>query len=284
MQKAARLIMARYGGQFPATFEDVLDLPGIGRYTAGAICSIAFNQPRPILDGNVIRVLTRVFGIDGSPKEKSVNAHLWHLAERLVESAAASAEISNLKSQISNPRPKISNFKSQISNLNESLMELGALICIPRQPNCHICPITRWCVARKQGRTEELPCRTERPVVTRRRFVAFITHRKSKFLVQQRAAGVVNAHLWEFPNVEVSNDAGDPSKAAILIFGSSPSAMEKVCTIRHSITRYRIRLDVYQTAATNRMARQQKNGRWCSRRELARLPFCSAHKKILAVL
>ena len=284
MQKAARLIMARYGGQFPATFEDVLDLPGIGRYTAGAICSIAFNQPRPILDGNVIRVLTRVFGIDGSPKEKSVNVHLWHLAERLVESAAASAEISNLKSQISNPRPKISNFKSQISNLNESLMELGALICIPRQPNCHICPITRWCVARKQGRTEELPCRTERPVVTRRRFVAFITHRKSKFLVQQRAAGVVNAHLWEFPNVEVSNDDGDPSKAAILIFGSSPSAMGKVCTIRHSITRYRIRLDVYQTAATNRMARQQKNGRWCSRRELARLPFSSAHKKILAVL
>jgi len=298
MQKAARLIMARHGGQFPTTFEDVLDLPGIGRYTAGAICSIAFNQPHPILDGNVIRVLTRVFGIEGSPKEKAVNAHLWHLAERLVQSAAGSAEISDLKSQISNPRSKISNFrsqfsdppsqianrKSQISNLNESLMELGALICTPRQPSCHVCPISRLCVARKQGRTEELPRRTERPAATGRRFIAFVTHWKAKFLVRQRVAGVVNAHLWEFPNTEVPNEDGDPSKAAILIFGSAPAMLVRVCTIRHSITRYRITLDVYKTAATNRIVREQKDGRWRSRKELARLPFSSAHKKILAVL
>src|SRR5215471_15361895 len=87
MQRAAQLIVARHGGRFPSEFESVLELPGIGRYTAGAICSIAFNQPRPILDGNVIRVLTRVFGIAGDPKEKSVNAGLWGLAERLVRAA-----------------------------------------------------------------------------------------------------------------------------------------------------------------------------------------------------
>ena len=81
LQKAARQIVEKHGGKFPEHFDDVLALPGIGRYTAGAICSIAFNQPTPILDGNVIRVLTRIFGIAENPKEKETNARLWKLAE-----------------------------------------------------------------------------------------------------------------------------------------------------------------------------------------------------------
>ena len=88
LQRAAQLIMAQHGGRFPHDFEDVLALPGIGRYTAGAICSIAFNQPQPILDGNVIRVLTRLFGIAGNPRERKTNARLWQLAEDLVLQAA----------------------------------------------------------------------------------------------------------------------------------------------------------------------------------------------------
>src|SRR5437867_7452581 len=88
MQKAAQTIVEQHNGKFPQAFEEVLALPGIGRYTAGAICSIAFNQPKPILDGNVIRVLTRLFGIGGNPRERNTNAKLWHLAEQLVEAAA----------------------------------------------------------------------------------------------------------------------------------------------------------------------------------------------------
>ena len=84
LQKAAQVIVEKHGGKFPENFDDVLALPGIGRYTAGAICSIAFNQPTPILDGNVIRVLTRIFGIAENPKEKKTNARLWQLAEELV--------------------------------------------------------------------------------------------------------------------------------------------------------------------------------------------------------
>jgi A/G-specific adenine glycosylase len=84
LQKAAQVIVEKHGGIFPETFEDVLALPGIGRYTAGAICSIAFNQPTPLLDGNVIRVLTRIFAIAENPKEKATNARLWQLAEDLV--------------------------------------------------------------------------------------------------------------------------------------------------------------------------------------------------------
>ena len=87
LQKAAQVVMEKHSGRFPENFDDVLALPGIGRYTAGAICSIAFNQPTPILDGNVIRVLTRIFGIAENPKEKKTNARLWQLAAELVTRA-----------------------------------------------------------------------------------------------------------------------------------------------------------------------------------------------------
>lgn len=87
LQKAAQFVMENHGGKFPENFEDVLALPGIGRYTAGAVCSIAFNQATPILDGNVIRVLTRVFGIAENPKAKETNARLWQLAEELVQNS-----------------------------------------------------------------------------------------------------------------------------------------------------------------------------------------------------
>jgi len=88
LQKAARLILKRHRGRFPEKFEEVLALPGIGRYTAGAICSIAFNQPHPVLDGNVIRVLTRLFGIAENPRSKETNARLWQIAQDLVTHAS----------------------------------------------------------------------------------------------------------------------------------------------------------------------------------------------------
>src|ERR1700761_3320382 len=116
MQRAAQIIVNEQAGNFPDDFESILNLPGIGRYTAGAICSIAFNQPTPILDGNVMRVLTRVFGISENPRDKKANAQLWELAEQLVALAA----------------PKRS--EGGCSHLNQSLMELGALICTPREP------------------------------------------------------------------------------------------------------------------------------------------------------
>src|SRR5262249_34320250 len=87
LQKAARMIVKKHGGRFPRNFDDVLALPGVGRYTAGAICSIAFNQPTPILDGNMIRVLSRLFAVRGNPREPKMNASLWHIAERLVQTA-----------------------------------------------------------------------------------------------------------------------------------------------------------------------------------------------------
>jgi A/G-specific adenine glycosylase len=266
MQKAAQQIRAQHDGEFPARFDDVLALPGIGRYTAGAICSIAFNQPTPILDGNVIRVLTRVFGIAENPREKKTNAQLWQLAQDLVDHAS-----------------RITHHTS-CSHLNQSMMELGALLCTPRQPQCDRCPISRHCIARRENRIEELPNLGERAVATPRRFAAFVLENKGRLFVRQRPADVVNAHLWEFPNVELPGPRADLQQAVKRALGFSPRQLEPLCTIRHSITRYRITLDAFAIRETPDAAQIAIEGSWLKRAELEKLSFPSAHKKILAAV
>jgi A/G-specific adenine glycosylase len=291
LQKASHVILEKHNGLFPTAYKDVLELPGIGRYTAGAICSIAFNQPKPVLDGNVTRVLTRLCGIDGDPKTKTVNSRLWDLAQCLVlEAATYSGEGSFCRSKKRRP---IANRKLQIatgnapfvcSHLNQSLMELGALVCTPRQPRCDRCPLTKLCIARKQKLVEFLPRSAPRPAATKRRFVALVVRRHGRILVRQRPASVVNAHLWEFPNVEVRNKDGDPAEACRKILGISPSAPKHTGTIHHAITRYRIRLDFFEISSHNLGNIRSEGGRWLRSGALKRLPFSSAHKRILATL
>jgi A/G-specific adenine glycosylase len=258
MQKAAVTIMEKHAGEFPTSFEDVLALPGIGRYTAGAICSIAFNQPTPILDGNVIRVLTRLFGIGGDPHSKPVNAKLWRFAQEVVTEAARS---------------------NSCGELNQSLMELGALICTPREPRCGCCPVARQCVALRKRHVHRFPQLPPRPIATQRRFVGFILARNDRWLVRQRPAGAVNAHLWEFPNVEVQLNDGHPAAAARAL-GVRGEHFEAFCSIKHTITRYRICLDVYRVGRNGRQSRAVA-GHWRSLPQLVQLPFTSAHKKVL---
>ena len=267
---------------FPEKFEDVLALPGIGRYTAGAICSIAFNQPTPILDGNVIRVLTRVFGIRDNPREKETNAKLWTLAEQLVTHA------SNRQSAIGNRQ-----FPA-CSHLNQSLMELGALICTPRDPKCHSCPISEHCFAFQNKRVEEFPNLDKRPAATARRFIAFVVENNGRFLVRQRPAGVVNAHLWEFPNIELNGAPLDPTAAAHEVLGFIPKSVKPLCTIKHTITRYRITVEAFITvgqscrsAPSSRhapSARDEISMCWLPLSKLHKLSFPSAHKRILEAL
>ncbi|MBE0542896.1 MAG: A/G-specific adenine glycosylase [Verrucomicrobia bacterium] len=265
LQKAAQQVITQQGGKFPKHFDEILALPGIGRYTAGAIASIAFNQPRPILDGNVIRVLTRVFGIATDPREKQTNARLWQLAEELVLHASC-----------------ITHHASPCSHLNQSLMELGALICTPRAPQCGFCPINKLCLAHKQGLQEQLPNLAKPIKPTSRGFIAFVVQRNGKFLVRQRTAGVVNAHLWEFPNVEVGARVCDPQHAAENELGVHLSGVKPLHTIKHSITRYRITLQAYRAKlGRTRHTSPKLEGQWLTCRQLAKLAFTSAHKKIL---
>lgn len=294
LQKAARQIVEKYGGKFPERFDDVLALPGIGRYTAGAICSIAFNQAVPILDGNVIRVLTRIFGIAENPKSKKTNARLWKLAEELVHHA------SSLKPHVTGSvsRTRTGNEdgdEAACSRLNQSLMELGALICTPRNPQCTICPAKKLCVAFQQNRVADLPNLGKREAATARRFAAFVVEQSGRFLVRQRPAGVINAHLWEFPNIEMFNGGISPKSAAKDALGITPSDIQPLRTIKHSITRYRITLDAFhislgRTSDTSphsnqmklgaRGARPSETGIWKTPAQMQRLAFTAAHKKL----
>jgi A/G-specific adenine glycosylase len=333
--------------KFPENFDDVLALPGIGRYTAGAICSIAFNQPTPILDGNVIRVLTRIFGIGENPREKKTNARLWRLAEDLVGHAASSPSICRRRRKESHSIPhssqRLLTSSPTCTNLNQSLMELGALVCTPRNPQCMKCPVKKLCAAFREGRIWELPNLGKREAAIARRFVAFVVERNGRFLVRQRPAGVVNAHLWEFPNVEIGarlsepqhpqlqNTAGkisttdgtrtfcgseDPrskaaANAAMHVLGFMPSELTPLCTVKHSITHYRITLEVFHVHLggasytsrhnKNKMGRRGpssavallrrvetppsgNNGVWLPLTKLDLLAFTAAHKKILTHL
>ena len=377
LQKAARQIVEKHNGKFPDNFDNVLALPGIGRYTAGAICSIAFNQPTPILDGNVIRVLTRVFGIAKNPRERKTNAYLWRLAEELVVHASANnSRTSRLR--YTSPRQGTKDEdeeRSARSHFNQSLMELGALVCTPRNPQCPICPVKKLCVAFRENRAEELPNLGKRTTATARRFIAFVVGQRGRFLVRQRPAGVVNAHLWEFPNVEIGARLSEPQHArlqnparkipatdgtqtccgsvalpsvrtltrregfgvrwqsaaatllfdcghsfqsgvalrfppqskkiwlrlrrvvdvAAQLFGSSPTSINHLCTVKHSITRYRITLEAFRVQLGGRSsttpkkfgtrrARPSETGVWLTLARLCDLAFTAAHKKILTHL
>jgi A/G-specific adenine glycosylase len=272
MQKAAQMVLEKHGGKFPREFDAVLALPGIGRYTAGAICSIAFNQPTPILDGNVIRVLTRVFGIRENVHEKEVNARLWAQAEFLVRAAAG------FESQISG----FNLFAGPCSALNQSLMELGALVCTPRQPNCAACPVARRCEARRAGLVDELPNLGKRAGATARRFTACVIERHGAVLVRQRPAGVVNGHLWEFPNVEVAlkTPMAKARKHLEAELGCALGSLTPLATVKHTITRYRITLDAFRGQLNGALPRAAV-GIWIAKSDLERLPFTSAHRRLL---
>jgi adenine-specific DNA glycosylase len=382
LQKAAQQIVAHHAGQFPWNYDAILELPGIGRYTAGAIASIAFNEPRAILDGNVIRVLTRVFDIAGNPRDKAVNAQLWQLAQALVDRAfederahpgiAATQQSSgfvfprlrgsggdgrgdrvNAELQTgaatSSPSPRdggagrgtgrgvarfsrgsISYHESPraCSALNQSLMELGALVCTPRQPKCPDCPLCAQCVARCTGRIASLPNLAARQTVTHRHFAAFVIEHRGRYLVRQRPDGTVNAHLWEFPNAEIDGfQLSDESAArtatkspssptsgrtspsprdggagrgpgrgdtlmsrgslsklrqiAIAELGFPPGPLQRLCTLKHSITRYRLAVTVLRATLPSPAPTHARASRWLSLPQLRRLPFTAAHRRII---
>ncbi len=274
LQKAAQMIVAEFGGQFPNQFSAVLTLPGVGRYTAGAVCSIAFNQPTPILDGNVIRVLTRLFGIRADPRQKPTNTQLWQIAEQLVAQAAS---VPPTVTSHDSPLTPLST--GTCSQLNQSLMELGALLCTPRQPRCELCPVRKSCVARRNNLIDQIPHHNQRPPATARRVIAFVVEHHGRFLVRQRPAGIVNARLWEFPHQEVNGTDIEFLPLAQKFFGTASISPQPLCVIKHSITRYRFHLEAFHAVLPART--KALEGHWLKPADLQQLAFASAHRKIL---
>jgi A/G-specific adenine glycosylase len=160
-------------------------------------------------------------------------------------------------------------------------MELGALICTPREPQCGVCPIAKRCVAYREDRILELPHAVRRHRATPRRFVAFVADKRGRLLVRQRPAGVVNARLWEFPNLELSPADSDLERAARSVLKVRPRLLEPLCTVKHSITRYRITLEAYRVVSDDGARISAGKGRWVDRKRLGLLAFTSAHGRIL---
>ncbi len=193
LHAAAQEILGRYDGQIPNQVEDLLTLPGVGRYTAGAVASIAYDRPAPILDGNVTRVLVRYLGIREDPKLPAVQSQLWAVAEHLVKEKGTGTYLS--------PSP---------GEFNQALMELGALVCTPRRPNCPACPVSGNCLARRNGWQDRIP--PPRPTPPRKKilYLCGILERDGSLLLARRPLSGLLPGLWEFPGGEKGPAESEP--------------------------------------------------------------------------
>lgn len=216
LHQCARRVKEDFQGVFPDRIEDLLGLPGIGRYSAGAILSIAFGQAHPVVDGNVKRVLSRYLAArDGLPPKA-----LWSALETIVvESPVA----------------------GRISDFNQGLMELGALVCTPRNPGCTACPLEPDCLARRAGIEREVPLvsRATRTVVEE--FTVAVIQESDGFLMTRNDVGPYLRGFWEFPKVEGRLSEDDLAAAVRSQHGIRIRTGPTLKEVRHSVTFRRLR-------------------------------------------
>lgn len=232
LHAAARLVVDEHDGRLPRSVTELLKLPGIGRYTAGAIASIAFGVAAPAVDGNVMRVLSRLFDIDRDVTQPATQREFWELA-----AAALPA--------------------GRTGDFNEALMELGQQICTPQAPRCLICPLAALCLARQRGTQLERPVRPARRVTPHHDVVAAIIWRDGPpspaghFLITQRPAAGLLGGLWEFPGGKV--EPGETLPEALrreireeLALEVEPGAL--VLAVAHAFTHFRITVHAFHAA------------------------------------
>ncbi len=272
LRRAARAILDCPDASFPRDSTTLQELPGVGPYTAGAIASIAFNQPAPILDGNVIRVLTRLFALGGDPRSRDLNRRLWELAGEVVLAASTSPVV--------DPAPgSLMRFAGNSSLLNQALMELGATVCTPSQPACQKCPLQVLCLAHARGHTLRYPATAARPASLPRRFTTVLWDHRGRWLVRRRAPGDVNAGFWEFPNEELSAEA-DPAAALAHWLGVPVSKFVPDGRIRHTITCHRITQEIFRLTHPRGISLPADETRWATPAELAELPLTATHRRL----
>jgi len=253
LHAAAREIVARRGGKLPSSAVELEELPGIGPYTAAAIASIAFGEPAPVIDGNVVRVLARLTRQPGDPDRAPAKRALATLARELIDPG----------------RP---------ADFNQALMELGATLCTPRAPRCPACPWRDACAARAAGDPERFPVSAaRRETVALLRGSVLVRDGRGRVLLRRIPEGELNARLWEFPSATVAHGAGDPPSrltdlVAILAprlaaalrreAGLAVTLGQPLGMIRHAITHRRITLVLFD-ASLRGSARAPRSGpRW----------------------
>ena len=227
LKHAAETIVAEYEGHLPETADALRELKGIGRYTAGAVASIAFDREEPLVDGNVIRVFTRLLGIREESTAKAVIEELWTIAGELVRG----------------PRP---------GDLNQALMELGATLCTPKNPDCPACPIRNRCDAHERGDAEQLPIKKKKSKPKPMRAVAAWIERGGKILAVRRPERGLMAGLWELPGGEIGpKDEAKDRLGEILreAVGLDVRGAQSVGRIQHVFTHRRLEMEVFRCRA-----------------------------------
>lgn len=262
LHKAARWIREHNGGVFPRTYELVLALPGIGRYTAGAILSIAFDQRLPILEANTIRLHSRILALQSDPKQSESNRILWNFAEEIL------------------PR------RGGIGCFNQALMDLGAMICTPQNPLCERrCPISGLCRSAQLGLQHQIPVPAPRKDWEEITETAVLIRKRGKILMIRYPEGVRWAGLWDFPRVGGRNDA-EILENLRKILGRNIVLQEEISKRKHSVTRFKINLIFREARETEREKKRQSipgpyETRWFSMRELSELPMNSTGRDMI---
>jgi A/G-specific adenine glycosylase len=225
--KTARTIQAKHGGEFPSDYEAVLALPGIGRYTAGAILSIAFGAPRPVLDGNVARVFARYLGLQ-EEWNGAASTRLWGLLEELVQDPTA---------------------RKEVADFNQALMELGATVCVPRQPECRACPLGDHCAARSLGRQEEIPKRARPRRLVALDFTVAVVRSGQRLLMCPTGSAPFPKDFWEPPRIPglPSDDIGERFRSNL---GLRLEIGPPLGVVFHTITHHRLRLHAVDATLT----------------------------------
>ncbi len=226
LHRAAQLICTEHGGEFPDDIDALMALPGIGRSTAGAILALGFGQRHPILDGNVKRVLTRVYAIDGWPGQPAVEKKLWSLAEQLTPVC-------------------------RVADYTQAIMDLGATLCTRRRPDCDSCPLASACRAHATGRAHEFPNprpKTSKPL----RSVIFLLleNEQGEILLRQRPAAGIWGGLWSFPECERQDVIG----AALRDLGLRAVATREYTPLRHSFTHFHLDINPVHCRVSGRAA------------------------------
>ncbi len=268
LHQAARQVMARYGGELPADRPALLSLPGIGRYTAGAILSLAFGRRAAVVDGNVRRVLCRLFDITADPQQAAVEMQLWQIAEALIEAVA----------------------EQEVGSLNEALMELGSLICTPRRPNCSVCPVGPLCLAHGRGVETERPVTRPRPRSPHHTAVAgIIQNAEGAYLLIRRPATGLLGGLWGFPGGILAEGEALESGLCRTIreqIGIAVLPDAAIARIEHAYTHFRIILHAFRCRLiTSRpQALQCAAVRWTTPNEWLDLAFPATDGRIIRTL
>ena len=239
LQKAARLIAEL--PRFPSDYPAIRELPGLGDYTAAAVASIAFGRPHAAVDGNVLRVLSRLVAERGDIQSPTVRKRLGEIAGKLLH-------------------------RRHPGDFNQAMMELGATVCLPKQPLCAACPIGQYCCARQQGIEKELPLRGGRSRASQRALRLLAIEKSGKVLLWRRAAESRRlAGFWELPEPEQIPEA---------------RAIETAGQFRHTIVHTTYLVQVDRASA----GRCPKGFRWVAKPDLVKLPLSTMARKALACL